>query len=332
MKTWQGSLAVSGHEGIVSPAYYVGRRITDVDNRFMHHLLRSLPLIAEYGARSKGIRPSQWDLPWDEFASIKVAIPAFAEQKAIADYLDRETMRIDALIEKKQGMINLLDHRWSNKLREIVEVQPQAEIMQLRRCVEKIVSGNWGGEPGTSAVEALCVRAGDFDFRTYSANSGVMRSFSTGDVEKSRLREGDLILEKSGGGEESPVGRVVEWKSYEVAIPTNFAAGVRANKRVSRKYLLYLFAACYSSRLTTRSIKQTTGIQNLDMGSYLSEKVPVPSLTVQEAIVERLDKVLFNIRTLQNCLEVQIEVLRERRRALITAAVTGELEIPEVAA
>ncbi len=329
-----GSVGLSKYDGALSPVYYVLQPVhkDQMDMRyFAYHF--GMPAFYKQLARiGYGILEHRMRIPWINLQNELMFVPPIAKQKAIADYLDRETTRIDALIEKKRGMINLLDHRWSNKLREIVEVQPQAEIMQLRRCVEKIVSGNWGGEPGTSAVEALCIRAGDFDFQTYSANSGVMRSFSTEDVEKSRLREGDLIVEKSGGGEESPVGRVVEWKSYEVAIPTNFAAGVRANKRVSRKYLLYLFAACYSSRLTTRSIKQTTGIQNLDMGSYLSEKVPVPSLTVQGAIVERLDKTLSNIRALQNCLEVQIEVLRERRRALITAAVTGELEIPEVAA
>ncbi len=112
MKTWQGSLAVSSYEGIVSPAYFVGRRIAEVDDRYIHHLLRSQPLIAEYGARSKGIRPSQWDLPWDEFACIKVGIPELAVQRAVADFLDAETARIDALIEKKQRMVELLRVRF----------------------------------------------------------------------------------------------------------------------------------------------------------------------------------------------------------------------------
>src|ERR1019366_461540 len=44
MKTWQGSLGVSAYEGIVSPAYFIGRKIDDVDDAFMHHLLRSAPL------------------------------------------------------------------------------------------------------------------------------------------------------------------------------------------------------------------------------------------------------------------------------------------------
>ena len=332
MNAHLGGLGISDSDGKCSPVYLVLCPVVSIDSRFCSYLLRHMALSGYVRSLVQTIRFNSSDFKFEDLKSFYLPMPPVSEQKAIADYLDRETARIDALIEKKQRMINLLDHRWSNKLREVVEVQPKVEVMQLRRCVEKIVSGNWGGEPGTADVDAICVRAGDFDFRTYSANSGVMRAYLPEDIKKSCLREGDLIIEKSGGGEESPVGRVVEWKSNEVAIPTNFAAGVRANKRVSRKYLLYVFASCYSSRLTTRSIKQTTGIQNLDMGSYLSEKVPVPSLATQEVIVERLDKVFFSIRAIQNCLEKQIEVLRERRQALISAAVTGELEIPEVAA
>jgi type I restriction enzyme, S subunit len=63
MKTWQGSLGVSEYLGIVSPAYFVCELVGSAEPRFLHHLLRSQPLIAEYAARSKGIRPSQWDLP-----------------------------------------------------------------------------------------------------------------------------------------------------------------------------------------------------------------------------------------------------------------------------
>ena len=111
MKTWQGSLGVSDFEGIVSPAYFVGQPIGDVVDRFMHHLLRSRRLIAEYGARSKGIRPSQWDLPWDNFASIKVRLPPLEVQQAIADYLDLETARIDSLISKKRRLGILLASR-----------------------------------------------------------------------------------------------------------------------------------------------------------------------------------------------------------------------------
>ena len=66
MKTWQGSLGVSQHRGIVSPAYYVCRVAPSIHRRYLHHLLRSRLLVAEYASRSKGIRVNQWDLPWTD--------------------------------------------------------------------------------------------------------------------------------------------------------------------------------------------------------------------------------------------------------------------------
>ena len=59
MKTWQGSLGVSEYIGIFSPAYFIGRPRAEFDRRFLHHLVRSGPMIAQYGARSKGIRPKR---------------------------------------------------------------------------------------------------------------------------------------------------------------------------------------------------------------------------------------------------------------------------------
>jgi type I restriction enzyme S subunit len=315
--------------GIITSAYVTIRPRKDLHPKFLNYFLKHMDFRKDFYALGAGVRQS---LKFDELRSVKIPVPSFSEQKAIADYLDSETARIDTLVKKKTQLIESLGQKWINELRESVETQPNAEILQLRRCIEKVVSGNWGSEPGTADQDLLCIRAGDFDFRNYVANRGVMRGYSSDDIEKSRLRKGDLIIEKSGGGEESPVGRVVEWKSDELAIPTNFAAGVRVNKRVSRKYLLYVFAMCYASRLTTRSIKQTTGIQNLDMGSYLSEKVPVPSLEIQDLIVKKLDNALADIRITQDRLAVQIDLLRERRQAMISSAVTGELEIPEVAA
>ena len=64
MKAWQGSLGVSEFDGIVSGDYLVCRAISPVDGRFLHHLLRSWPMIQEYRLRSEGIRPSQWRLYW----------------------------------------------------------------------------------------------------------------------------------------------------------------------------------------------------------------------------------------------------------------------------
>lgn len=84
MKAWQGSVAISNFEGIVSGDYQVLRPITTrFSSHFAHHILRSSRMIREYRIRSKGIRPSQWRLYWEDLADIRVPVPDLPVQESI---------------------------------------------------------------------------------------------------------------------------------------------------------------------------------------------------------------------------------------------------------
>jgi type I restriction enzyme S subunit len=74
MKTWQGSIAISAHTGIVSPAYHVYVPMHDESDRYIHHLLRSSPYVSGYMQMSKGIRVGQWDLEPEAFSRILVLL------------------------------------------------------------------------------------------------------------------------------------------------------------------------------------------------------------------------------------------------------------------
>ena len=112
MKAWQGSVAVSPYRGIVSGDYLVCEVIGQVELRFLHYLLRSPRLIGEYGMRSSGIRPSQWRLYWDDFAHIRVTLPATSTQIAVGDELDGAIRWGDELKSKLDEQIDLLrEHR-----------------------------------------------------------------------------------------------------------------------------------------------------------------------------------------------------------------------------
>ena len=335
MKTWQGSLGISDFEGIVSPAYFVGHPIGDVNDRFMHHLLRSRRLIAEYGARSKGIRPSQWDLPWDDFVSIKVRLPPLEEQQTIADYLDLEIACIDSLISKKRRMLELIDSRWVAEVVKMTTGDGQGwNELRLRRVVESIIGGAWGNEPGEGEVEAICIRGADFDMADLGVEKSKVpiRGFTRKEFLDREMRAGDLLIEKSGGGDLQPVGRVVRWCGGESAVPTNFAARLRPGENMDSQYLAFVFRAAYETGRTRAWVKQTTGIQNLDLRGFLSEKWPIPPLATQRSIAKQLGDATIRRQQLKSRLGRQIELLIERRQALITAAVTGELEIPGVLA
>ena len=107
MKTWQGSLAVSNYEGIVSPAYYVCEFTNnEIDKNYIHYLLRNKMYAQEFERLSTGLRVGQWDLSIDDFLNTLIIYPPTkSEQKSIAKFLDAKCAQIDSLISEKQSLI-----------------------------------------------------------------------------------------------------------------------------------------------------------------------------------------------------------------------------------
>ncbi|KKQ37113.1 MAG: Type I restriction enzyme, S subunit [Candidatus Roizmanbacteria bacterium GW2011_GWA2_37_7] len=85
--------------------------------------------------------------------------------------------------------------------------------------------------------------------------------------------------------------------------------------------------ALYFGTINVRSIKQTTGIQNLDIYAYFSEVVPFPEKEIQKSIADFLDRETEKIDEMMKKVETQIEKLQEYRQALITSAVTGKIRV-----
>ena len=108
MKAWQGSLAISEYEGIVSPAYFIYHFIDDVFNKkYFHYLIRSC-YKDEFRRISTGIREGQWDLPSRDFENELVLIPPKNVQNDIVNYLDSKCSEIDAIIQTKKEQLDVL--------------------------------------------------------------------------------------------------------------------------------------------------------------------------------------------------------------------------------
>lgn len=110
MKAWQGSVAVSQYEGIVSPAYFVYEFVDKSFNKqYFHYLLRNKSYTTEFMRLSGGIRVGQWDLPAEAFENTLILIPPVEEQRQIADYLDKKCKEIEEIIAEKQSQIETLE-------------------------------------------------------------------------------------------------------------------------------------------------------------------------------------------------------------------------------
>ena len=106
MKAWQGSMAISSYQGIVSPAYHVCEiHNTNIYRPFLHYLLRNQIYLPEYLRLSTGMRVGQWDLSYDDLRHIPIVIPDIQEQQEIAAHLDEKCAAIDSLITSKEALI-----------------------------------------------------------------------------------------------------------------------------------------------------------------------------------------------------------------------------------
>ncbi len=208
------------------------------------------------------------------------------------------------------------------------QVPEHWEIRRLGSSVRGCVNGVWGLEPN-GKDDLPCVRVADFDRSRLRVHldKPTMRAISSSDRVRRLLKPGDLLLEKSGGGDLQPVGRVVLYDHPTVAVTSNFIARMPVENGYDSIYLTYLHAALYSIELNVRSIKQTTGIQNLDSRTYLSELVAFPPLPEQTAIVRFLDWAERRIRRYIRAKQKLIKLLEEYKQALIHRAVTGQIDV-----
>ena len=140
------------------------------------------------------------------------------------------------------------------------------------------------------------------------------------------VKKGDLLIEKSGGGDKTLVGCVVLFDKDYDAITSNFVAKMTPKDKFDARFLCYLFSALYSSDVNYRSIKQTTGIQNLDSDAYLSEVAAFPLWRTQVAIANFLDQKTTQIDEAIAIKEKQIALLNEHKQIQVQQAVTRGLD------
>jgi len=208
------------------------------------------------------------------------------------------------------------------------DVPTHWHISRLKNSVSSSRNGVWGDEPQGDENDLVCVRVADFNRQnnTVKPDKFTFRNIARSEQKGRVLKRGDLLLEKSGGGELQPVGFVVTFNHDCPAVCSNFVARLQPSKRADSRYFCYVHSAAYAARLNSRSIKQTTGIQNLDEDAYLDEVSPFPPLPEQQQIAAFLDRKTAELDAVLAQKERQLQLLAEKRQALISQAVTRGLD------
>lgn len=207
------------------------------------------------------------------------------------------------------------------------EIPSHWEISSLKRCVDGCTNGIWGSEPQENSDNTVVLRVADFDRNKLeiSEEKLTLRNISPKESESRLLNKGDLLIEKSGGGDKTLVGCVVLFDKDFRAVTSNFVAKMTPKIGYESSFLKYAFSLLYDGRVNYASIKQTTGIQNLDSDAYLMEKFVFPEKEEQTQIANFLDHETAQIDTLIEKQQTLIQLLKEKRQAVISHAVTKGL-------
>lgn len=326
MKTWQGSLAVSEYRGIVSPAYFVCELSSLVHARFLHHLLRSGPFIAMYLAMSKGIRNNQWDLPYDSLRNLQVPLPHMGDQRRIAEFLDDRVSRIDRIIAARREQQKLLVLGVRSEREKLLRSAP--DRVRASRFVRVLPgfafqsSGFTSNSNDTPLLRGINVGVGriDWSHTVYWPRDGgtEMAAF--------RLTAGDVVM-----GMDRP------WITQGMRIAT---VGPEDNSPLLLQRVAKLvplngldadFMRCaYESDQFREQVESTlTGLSvpHLSADQIGAFVMPWGDSSWQLRVAHQVADYRRDAVVRQSTLTRSIDLLTEYKQSLITAAVTGQLDV-----
>ncbi|MDA8360205.1 MAG: restriction endonuclease subunit S [Actinomycetota bacterium] len=337
-----GGVAVSQVRGAVSTAYRVYSLTGHLLPRFLHYYVRCDAAIQQYALVIRGTTTFDRSVTRDDFEMMPVPIPPLPQQRAIADYLDRETGRIDALIEKKRDLTERLAERRQALITLAVQgdVGPGAasrgdgvsEIRPLRAYAEVALGRQRSpqheeGSHMTPYLRAANVKDGILDLTDVKE-----MNFAPPEQQMFSLKKGDVLVTE-GSGSLGSVGASAVWSS-EIEGPVcfqNTLLRLRPRPGTDPRFLAWWCRHAFADGIFA-SVALGANIFHVSADRVRALPLRYVSLSTQRAVADYLDRETARIDALIAKINQQLDLLTEHRQALITAAVTGELDVPEVAA
>jgi type I restriction enzyme S subunit len=340
-------LGISDHIGHVSPAYAVYQPSKRLDGRFVHHLLRSQFYLKIYLRYLYGIRPNSFQIKSDDWKSIPVILPDLPTQKAIAAFLDRETARIDQLIEKKQRLVELLGERRRALLSDVVTgafthpnnlkptgsgFVPQLPTHWRLATLKQIARVRGGITVGRKVSEEVATRTVPY-MRVANVQASYLdlsdvATLEVTDGEKARyaLKLGDVLMIE--GGDNDKLGRGAVWSGQlQGAIHQNHVFAVRPKDRRLSLWISMCSNAQFGRDYFFLNSRQSTNLASVSKTRAERMPIPLPPIDEVNSTVDLWSSLEHGLANTVDKTSNSIDRLKEYRSALITAAVTGQIDV-----
>ena len=340
-------VGLAKEKGIITSAYLkLIARSEDFESRFLYRQLHSYDTTKVFYGMGGGLRQS---MKFEDMRRLPLLVPPIAEQTKISNFLDHETVKIDTLIDKQQQLIALLKEKRQAVISHAVtkglnpdapmkdsgfewlgEVPEHWVVMQIRRVLLEMEQGKSPECESRSAeddewgvLKTSCVNKGDYNSGANKALPPHVPPFPQFEVKK-----GDLLMSRASGSVDliGSVAYVYETRSKILLSDKVFR--LHTSKKVNRIFFSYLMQSSFMRENIKQAISGAEGMaNNITKGAVVGFKFALPPVDEQEVIQEHISSICKNINILIYNSEKALQLLRERRTALISAAVTGKIDV-----
>ena len=313
----------------------------NINENYIHYLLKSQPFQEEYYRYGKGIVADLWSTNYSEMKNIIISSPTLKEQQQIANFLDKATAKIDTLIEKQTKQIELLKEKrqavishavtkginpnvpmkdsgveWLGEIPDHWEIKKAKNIASITRgaILRPVDAPEYFDENGEWAY----LNISDATKCDKYLTSSVLRLSKLGSAKSARVYEDNVIITAS-----ATIGKAFINK-IKVCVHDGFIPF--CNIKISKDFLYHYLSNPY--------LYLALGKSNTQKNIYLDEvkqmMITIPSNEEQILIVKYIEDKTSKIDTLIEKSKKSIELLKEKRTALISAAVTGKIDVREL--
>lgn len=308
--------------------HYIGDFIcitpkSSVDPKYLGYVLRTPEVIEWASSEAYGSKMPRAE--WSALRECRTPMCSVGEQRAIADFLDHETAEIDAMVSDLEVSVDLLRERRTEVVNQYMyhAVDDRLAIKYLGCLQAGLTLGATYQEPIAEYpyLRVANVQVGRVDLRDVATVAVPERTAKT-----SRLKAGDVLMTE--GGDRDKLGRGALWSGeVDPMLHQNHVFAFRCDRALSPKYLVYALEASEARMYFDLTARQSTNLASTNSTIVKNFKIPRRDILEQEMIVGQIEFEVAEIAQASDDIDRAITLAKERRAALISAAVTGQIDV-----
>ena len=336
LRSFQGGFEFSEYEGVVSPAYQIFYKSSDIANKYYKYMFKDSSFISKMNSYTMSMRDGK-NISYFDFGNSYLPFPSFDEQKKISDYLDQKCSEIDTISEDIQKQISVLEDYKKSVITEAVTKGLNPDVEMKDSGIEWVgkIPKHWHIHPvytyffegnisnyRLQEQNLLSLSYGKIIRKDINTNGGLLpASFNTYNI----VDSGDIIIRPTDLQNDKRSLRT--GLVNEKGIITSAYLNLKPRKHTSSKYYHYLLHSYDTIKVF---YNMGNGVrQGLNYSEFSKLLLLEPPMVEQEKIVKYLDQKCSELDTIISDKKKQLEILTEYKKSLIYEYVTGKKEVPE---